>query len=1163
MATLRGQYNLNDRAGDTVVLSDVTGTNGTLMGGKNTEDVSIVGLVDRGFYFDGTNDYIQCDFRTATLNSGGISVFFRLASTTVAADMYICGREAGGAPDAANDNLGIYIRASDNKVVGYQYYLGMRDAISDNGISDTNWHHVYFEWGSGTATNRMWLDGVLQVDTGNGAELGNSTARFGIGSSNGDSAAGLFKGRIESLRIYYTKLKWGEIGEIYNYGAGYNGEISAKSVTYYTSTIGAAQGTGYAKSNPLITSAGSISVRSSDSNRIMIAIVSAYSKWGISSVNFDSVYYTSDSEGTIYLDKVYEYTLPKRDLSDPIYQYVNPNDNHWKFAIYVKVAPPKASTKKAYCKVLGLVEQATLSIFSLYNAYQGDYTYLRNLFVKSAYHYDLESPASISCNYTNSVYGSMAILCVYNHTRPYTVNYPDWDTSPQAVLIGSGNWYSRVDGTGSTVSDSGGVHYSYYSPTATRNNRLVFNDDDDPGRLIDWYITAIDIRPSNYRPPLSGEDEMNEAYMMEFGQEYIRFFRNSGSLVSSDVDITGATKADPCVITCNTASLSNGNAIDISGVEGMTELNGRRFLVANKTSTTVELQDEDGVNINSTGYTTYTASGVFNKIYEVVTPYDAEDVDRLKYSQQADIMYFCHPNYPVMKLSRYANTTWTFNEIEFDTFSWPPFLPINVEATTLACAATTGTGKALVASAPLFSEKHVGAYFKLDHGESSGYVQITAVTDSELATCTIISELGSTDATDDWYEGAWSDYQGYPADCKFYEQRLYFVSTRKKPLTVWGSEPESYENFKMGSTDDDAIMYTLGSNQVDKIVWAYPADGMVLGTAGGPFTMTSGSSAEPISATNVSVKQQNENGVLSVSPVRIGPFVYYVEKSGRMIGQFSYSLDYDNFETINITYLNDHILGDIVVDMAVQKYPFNILWAVRSDGQIATMTREIQNNIKGWTRQKYTGNIENVAVIPYGREDQVWVINNLNDKRYVNFYETHEFSRQDDAFFIENGLTYNGEPVSTVSGLDHLEGEEVQILIDGAVHPNRTVTDGSISLEWDGATIHVGLGYKSTVKTMDLDAGEGMSQGEVTHISKVIVRFLESLGCKVGDGVTQDVIPFKNWGDPFNTPLALFTGDKEVMFPSGHVKNKHIVVEQDQPLPLQLLGLFPRMTISS
>lgn len=1162
MATLVGQYNLNDNAADDVVVSNITGTNGKLIGGKTTAQVSAVGLIDRGFYFDGINDYIQCGFKTTYLVQGGISVFFRLDSTTIANDMYICGREYGGAPNGANNNLGIYIRAADNKIVGYQTVptKSVRDAVSDNAVSDTKWHHVYFSWGSGTGNVRLFVDGVLQVDVANGADLGNSSASFGIGSSNGDGASGLFKGKIESLRIYYTRLTWGEIGEIYNYGAGYEGDISAKTVSYLN-LAGASKTTNVVETDKLL-SGTMFTVNKTLSNRLVVAMGFLYNKFGISSTSYSSVYYVSDTGENIYLDLLYEHTFPRRDLTDPIYQYVNPDDNHCKMAIFIKVAPPAASSKQIYAQISGPTEGASIGFYSLYNAYQGDYSYLKDLIIKSVYQYDLEIPNSISCNQTSSVYGSMALAITSATTRPYTVNYSTTTNYPQLVVRGNGNWFSRVS-TGLSSVDFGGTYYYYTAPTATRNNLLVFNNTDNPGRLVDWNILTLDIRPAGYRPPLLGEDEMNEAYMMEFGQEYIRFFKNSGSVVGPDVDITGATKANPCVLTCNTASLTNGDAIDVSGVEGMTELNGRRFLVANKTSTTIEITDEDGVNINSTGYTTYSASGVFNRVYEVVTPYDAEDVDRLKYSQQADIMYFCHPKYPPMKLSRYANTTWTFKEIEFDTFSWPPFLSINSSSTTLACAATTGTGKALIASAPLFSEKHVGAYFRLDHGENSGYVQITAVTDSETAVCTVISTLGSTDATEDWYEGAWSEYQGYPADCKFYEQRLYFVSTRKKPLTVWGSEPESYENFKMGSTDDEAIMYTLGSNQVDKIVWAYPADGMVLGTAGGPFTMTSGSSAEPISATNVSVKQQNENGVLSVSPVRIGPFVYYVEKSGRMIGQFSYSLDYDNFETINITYLNDHILGDIVVDMAVQKYPFNILWAVRSDGQIATMTREIQNNIKGWTRQKYTGNIENVAVIPYGREDQVWVINNLSDKRYVNFYETHEFSRQDDAFFVENGLTYNGEPVSAVSGLEHLEGEEVQILIDGAVHPDRTVEDGAVSLEWEGATIHVGLGYKSTVKTMDLDAGEGTSQGEVTHISKVMVRFLESLGCKVGDGVTQDVIPFKNWGDPFNTPLALFTGDKEVMFPSGHVKNKHIVVEQDQPLPLQILGLFPRMTISS
>jgi len=668
----------------------------------------------------------------------------------------------------------------------------------------------------------------------------------------------------------------------------------------------------------------------------------------------------------------------------------------------------------------------------------------------------------------------------------------------------------------------------------------------------------------------------DQSFILEFGHEYIRFFRESGSVVGTGVDITGATKADPCVLTCNTATLADGDTIDIYDVVGMEELNYRRFKVANKTSSTIELTDEDDNDIDSTGYTDFvsgsTQTGKLYEVYEITSPYDEADLELLKFTQQADVMYITHPDYAPRKLSRYASTNWTLTTITYDSLDIPPFLPINTTATTLTCSHTTGSSRTLTASAALFDDDHVGAYFRLDHGEDWGYVLITAVASTTSATCTVVKTLGNTTATDDWYEGAWSDYQGYPADVKFYEGRLYYVATTRKPLTVWGSQIEQYDNFEQGEEDTDSVSYTLGSSQVDKIQWAYPSDALNLGSAGGPFTFSSGSDTDPISPTNISVKQRNEHGAANISPVRIGPYVYYIERSGLVLGQFTYNLENNSYDTQNISYLSDHILESGVKEMALQNYPQNILWIVRNDGVIATLTREIKNEIKGWTRQVLSGTdatAESVAVIPNGQEDQVWLITsrtiNEETRMYVEFIMPQTFDTKEDAWFVQCGLEYEGEEADTFSNLDHLEGETISVFADGAVHPDVVVENGEVELEYAVERAVFGLSYKATIKTVDLgQSGEqGTTQTRIGHISKVTVRLHRSLGCIVGDGTTQDTISFRTSAMAMGESPDLFTGDKEVMFPSGHVKNKYIVIEQEQPLPLMVLGLFPKMQVSN
>ncbi len=658
-----------------------------------------------------------------------------------------------------------------------------------------------------------------------------------------------------------------------------------------------------------------------------------------------------------------------------------------------------------------------------------------------------------------------------------------------------------------------------------------------------------------------------QSYMLEFGDLYMRVHQNGGAITETAINISGITKANPAVVTVSGVAPANGKFVDISGVFGMTQVNGKRFIVANRTSTTFQLTDEDGNNVNSTGYTTYSSAGIVEVIYEIVTPWSETQVPDLKFTQQADVMYLVHPSISPRVLSRFSSTSWTLDEITYDTFNYPPFLDINTSATTITPSATTGS-VTLTASAALFASTQVGSYFQITHGSTTGYAKITAYTDTTHVTATVIVTLGNTTATDDWYEGAWSGKNGYPKDVKFYENRLYYFSTTANPLNFWGSVIEQYDNFRLGSADEDAVAYSISSAQVDRILWAYPTQVLHLGTAAGPFTVSSGSASSPISATNISVKQQNENGSADVSPVRIGSYVYYVERSGKLIGQLAYNLDSDAYITDNITYLSDHILGDGVVTMALQRYPYNILWCVLSDGTVATLTREQKNDVKGWTRQEINGFIEDVAVIPNGTEDQVWLIVKRTidgeTRRYIEYVMPHEFGDQDNAWFVNSGLEYDGTAVSSLSNLDHLEGEEVQILVDGAVHPNKNVTSGVVTLEYPGEHIIVGLAYTSTIKTMDIEAGSqtGSAQAKPMQIGKVNVRLLNSLGCNVGDGTTMDEILFRDSSMAMDSPPTLFSGDKEVQFPSGHPKNKYIYITQTQPLPLHVLAIFPKLLLS-
>lgn len=660
------------------------------------------------------------------------------------------------------------------------------------------------------------------------------------------------------------------------------------------------------------------------------------------------------------------------------------------------------------------------------------------------------------------------------------------------------------------------------------------------------------------------------AYVLLFGDTDMRVFQSGGSIVESSKAITNITQANPAVVTSASHGYSDGDYVDISGVVGMTEINGKRYVVNNALTNTFELI-QDGANVDSTGYSAYTSGGIVERVYEITTPFTTTELPNLKWTQQADTMYIASSTKPLQKLLRTGSTSWSIADIAYDTVAWPPFLDINVTSTTITPSATTGSGITLTSSTAIFTANHVDSYWKITHGSTTGYVKVTGYTSGTSVTADVVVTLGGTSATSDWYEGAWSDERGHPIDVKFHQDRLVALGTTSDPLTVWHSVIGEYDNYntQVGSTlaDTDGFAVTLNAAQVDRILWGYPTDIMNIGTAGGPFTL------DVSSATDINqAKLQNENGSADVSPVRIGSFVYYVERSGEIVGEFAFNLDLNIFQTEDITYLNDHVLDSGVKEMAIQRYPDQILWCVLNDGGCATLTREIRQNVRCWTRQEFTGTdvaVENVASIPNGDEDQVWFVVkrtiNGTTRRYVEYMEKFEQATQADQFFVDSGLTYSGTATTTLTNLDHLEGETVAILADGAVHPNRTVSGGAITLEFTAEKAQVGLPYTSTIKTMDIELASeiGSAQARIKQISKAYVRILDSLGMEVGDEDTQDPVPFRDSSMPMDAPPMLFSGDREILFPSSADENKFVVVKQTQPLPLHVLGIFLKMLVST
>jgi len=776
------------------------------------------------------------------------------------------------------------------------------------------------------------------------------------------------------------------------------------------------------------------------------------------------------------------------------------------------------------------------------------------------------------------------------------------------------------------------------------------------------------------------EFSTTQTYMLEFSNLKIRVYKDNGSVLEGDKTISGITKANPAVVTATSHGYSNGDEVVITSVVGMTEVNGKRFLVADKTTNTFELQDKDGTDINSSGFTTYSSGGVSNKVFEITTPYTTAQLFDIKFAQSADVMYITHPSHEVAKLSRTGHTTWSLDEVSF---TKGPFQDPNITTTTLTPSSASTGSRNITASAITGINGGVG-WLATDVGRqihfNGGYGVITARTSATVAVATITTAFTNANAITDWYLGAFSDTTGHPSCVTFFEQRLVFAGTTNQPQTVFFSKSGDYENMDANLTgtisDDDSIVYTIASNQVNAIRFMTATRTLIIGTAGGEFTVSGGGTDSAVTPTNILIKKQSNHGAANVDAIAVGNATLFLQRAKRKIRELAYNFDVDGYLAPDMTILAEHITEGGLTQIAYQQEPNQIIYAVRGDGELVGLTYQREQQVTAWHRHIFGGifgtatitvtdyaNIKNgtrivlkksdgttttftsatsatsgffhnatsnnqtatnlktlidadsnftatvssnvvtikevvstgldyltissfdiarltatsegksicesVAVIPTDdTEYQVYVIIkrtvNGSSRRYVEYLNNVDFTETDNTTFnyLDSSLAYSGTAVTTLSGLDHLEGQTVHILADGATHPAKVVSSGSVSLDRSSTNVKIGLGYNSILQTMRLDAGSqnGTSQGKTKRIYEITVRLYESVGVEVGPNLSDmERIPFRTSADVMDQGIPTFTGDKAVEFRGNYDTDGFIFVRQTQPLPLTVLSLYPEL----
>jgi hypothetical protein len=684
------------------------------------------------------------------------------------------------------------------------------------------------------------------------------------------------------------------------------------------------------------------------------------------------------------------------------------------------------------------------------------------------------------------------------------------------------------------------------------------------------------------------EFSSTQSFVLEFGNQYIRFFFNRGQLLSGGspyeivspyllADLTNADggfaidmvqsgdiiyMAHPSYPLQKLSRLGNTNwtitAVDLLNGPFKDQNSDRtRTMYASATTGTITLTASSA---------TFTSAMVGSYVY--LEPSDLSNVKPWYAGQE-----FTTNPFGVLRRSEGKTYTCTTNGVPSSGKVWRTGgdKPVHTYG-------TQADGDAGVIAGTVVERNGLDWLF-VDNG--FGYVKITAFTNSTTVTAVVQGNnplpggvVGSTKATFRWALAAFSAVEGYPSKVTFFRERLAMAKGQQLFFSVAGD----FENFAAKDdsglvTADMAIRATISSDQVNQVSWLAPSNALIIGTTGGEFACMENTTNEAFAPGNIKIEQQTSDGSRAIVPARVGYSTLFVQRSGKKLKEAAYNLQQNGYITNDLTVLSNHIAGDGILQTAWHREPYAALWSVRADGQLLGFTFNKEQDVVGWHRHIIGGDgvVEAVAVIPSpdGTQDDLWMIvrRTINGatKRYVEYLNRAYDPEQDtqaDCFYVDAGATYSGSPTTTISGLGYLEGKTVQVLADGAAHPDRTVASGSITLQRSASKVQVGLPCLATLQTNRIEAGaaDGTAQGKTKRINKVVIRFLNTLGALAGpDANTLDTVEFRTPEDLMNQAPPLFTGDKLIEWPSGYDFDGYVMVRQAQPLPMTVVAVMPQL----
>lgn len=385
-------------------------------------------------------------------------------------------------------------------------------------------------------------------------------------------------------------------------------------------------------------------------------------------------------------------------------------------------------------------------------------------------------------------------------------------------------------------------------------------------------------------------------------------------------------------------------------------------------------------------------------------------------------------------------------------------------------------------------------------------------------------------------------------------------------LTVWLSKKGDYHNFDEGIDDDDSFSLVLPTT--NEIRWIKGLEALVVGTSAGEWKIASNKLDTPLSPTAYSAKRQTTHGSKRINAIPVNSSLLFVDFVGRKLREVTFNPGEDKYVAPDMTELAEHITKSGIVDVAHQKNPDSILWCVLGNGNLLGFVYDRDQDVFAWSEHTTDGTFQSVSVVPGTDEDIVWVTVARDNGTTIERFAPRDFGDDiADAFFVDGGIT-DTSGSTTISGLTHLQGQDVVVLGDGEVQEEGTPGDftvtvgGEITVPSGLTKVQVGLPYDYKLQPMRivLSSPNGTSFGSTTRVHELVISFLNTLGAQYGSA--DDDLKTINFDEPRwekeEYITGLFSGDIVVSMPGGLSVNNPIFVGGNDPLPCTVRLMIAR-----